>query len=598
MNRTTISTLLLVTLFCLKSYATIFIVNNTGDSSSMGSGTFRRAIIDVNNDIFPPHNIVFNIATPFPVLNPATTPYPAIGRTTDVNGTNTGVGGGIVTINGANVTAGAIGLTLTAFAGSSTIRNFSIINFNNQAIQINVNNATISNNRIGVDATGTIAGPNGTGIQVPNPAANLTITNNIISGNRTNGINWLSTGATSTIQQNLIGVDITGTIAIPNSNGISAATGSNLIIINNTISGNRGFGITSTAPNSFNISANRIGTDSSGLFAVSNGTGILITNFTALNTRAITNNIISGNAINGINLNNADNITISLNRVGVSAADDFLGNENIGISLTNGSINNTIGSLTSGQGNIIANNPGGGVRVDGATTIRNAIIGNNIFNNNNAGIVLVNNGNSNQQPPILDSICYSGTTLTIHGTAPAIAPLGTELRIQFFANDAANKTNEGQIYLGDSTPVLPGPFTAMLTGITMLPFSPTYISATAVANNNTGSSPGDTSTFSASLSPLALSITPAFQSVCVGDDITLTAITTNPDGTTLYAWTGPNGFMENTGTNPNLTITNATAANSGNYTVSTNSPFFSCPQTSSPAEVAVAVPCTFNTVNN
>lgn len=61
-------------------------------------------------------------------------------------------------------------------------------------------------------------------------------------------------------------------------------------------------------------------------------------------------------------------------------------------------------------------------------------------------------------------------------------------------------------------------------------------------------------------------ISPAIQIVCPNIPIRFTALA-NGTGPFTYAWQGPNGFSENTGNNPNLSIPNPTIANAGNYTV-------------------------------
>jgi len=590
MNRKiNISTFLLIMLFCFKSYALNFIVTNTADT--MTAGTLRTAITNANAAVGS-HNITFGIAGANPVINiTAGLPLPPLARQIAINGSNTGAGGGggIVTINGNG--AVATGFNIGLGGSLSTISNFSIINFTSQGIQIAGDNITISNNRIGVNAAGTTAAGNGQGILVSSSGNAAIISGNIISGNINNGINWTNQSNGPVITGNIIGLDSTGNIAIPNGTGINTSGALNVTISNNTISGNTGTGINMTGINStFSITGNRIGTNSAGLLAVPNNLGISISNFSGLNPGTITNNTISGNTTNGITLNNADNITIQGNRIGVSASSNPLGNGNIGINLINASSNNKIGGTTAGQSNTIANNPAGGIQVNGALTNRNAITRNSIFNNNNAGILLLNNGNAAQQPPIIEGVCYTGTTLTVKVTTPAIAdaPSASVMDVQFFASDSANQVNEGRIYLGQVTGQLPLSPVIFSTIFPTPSFSPFYVSATAIVRNGPSSAPGDTSQFSASVTPFAISISPAIQVVCPNGDINFSAIPTS-QAITSYTWTGPNGFTENTGTIPNLTIPNATAADAGSYSVSTTSsvPALTCLATSAPAQVVI-----------
>ncbi|MFN7015207.1 MAG: hypothetical protein ACK4ON_13155, partial [Bacteroidia bacterium] len=64
--------------------------------------------------------------------------------------------------------------------------------------------------------------------------------------------------------------------------------------------------------------------------------------------------------------------------------------------------------------------------------------------------------------------------------------------------------------------------------------------------------------------PPAPAFTISDASICVGESTTLSV--TNPVGGETYNWFGPSGFI---GTNNSITISNATLANGGNYSVST-----------------------------
>ena len=83
----------------------------------------------------------------------------------------------------------------------------------------------MAGNRIGTDASGTTAIPNGAGIQIFNSAGN-TIggatagAGNLISGNRV-GVDISVSGASEDlVLGNQIGTDVLGTIALPNVIGI------------------------------------------------------------------------------------------------------------------------------------------------------------------------------------------------------------------------------------------------------------------------------------------------------------------------------------------------------------------------------------------
>lgn len=81
-------------------------------------------------------------------------------------------------------------------------------------------------------------------------------------------------------------------------------------------------------------------------------------------------------------------------------------------------------------------------------------------------------------------------------------------------------------------------------------------------------------------------ISPAFQNVCTGQSIVLTALPTGQTGPYVFMWTGPNGFTQNTGNNPVLTILNSTSTNTGDYTVMVTDSA-GCQATSAPSSVFV-----------
>ena len=97
-------------------------------------------------------------------------------------------------------------------------------------------NITIAGNYIGVNALGNApVGNTGAGITLEDTPNHLTIYNNVISGNRSSGINFYWQINDSSVHDNLIGVAPDGVTPMPNSpNGIQLFTGSS----RNTISHN------------------------------------------------------------------------------------------------------------------------------------------------------------------------------------------------------------------------------------------------------------------------------------------------------------------------------------------------------------------------
>ncbi len=355
----------------------------------------------------------------------------------------------------------------------------------------------VQGNLIGTDATGAVAFPNqGYGVSILHNPTNMLIggatasARNIISGNLA-GVYVFDNAFFNQVQGNYIGVDITGTKAVPNtqqgfvtgattSTAISAGDttiGGSVAGAGNVISGNTLDGIeiggTSLGPygqdtsNQGNfILGNFIGTDATGTASIPNGgNGIDL-------IASATNNIIGGSAPGSGNLiaNNMQNGVLI----------------DPGTASGTGTGNNTIA-------NIIRSNGGSGVRIN--TGNGNRISQNSISGNGNLGINLQNAGanlNSNcnasntgannlQNAPVLTA--GSGTAfITATATDPAgntsefsnavqesvagsvVDLLGsfnskanTAYTIEFFSNTVADPSGygEGQTYL-TSTSVTTG----------------------------------------------------------------------------------------------------------------------------------------------
>lgn len=218
----------------------------------------------------------------------------------------------------------------------------------------------VQGNYIGTDASGTAAIPNGMeGIWIaPNAQDNIVggssaEERNVISGNDLFGISISGRGATgNVVKGNYIGVDATGSAALPNRHGQVISDGPK----DNIIGG--------SAPGEGNVIS-------------ANGTGVLIRGADT-----------SGNAIIG-------------NHIGTDASGSQpLGNA-LSIWILNGAHDNAIGGTAPGEGNVISNNNLYGVQVDESGTVGNTIRGNSIYSNGQEGIRTTDGGNRELEPPIL-----------------------------------------------------------------------------------------------------------------------------------------------------------------------------------------------------
>lgn len=297
--------------------ATTFTVTNTADS---GAGSLRQAIFDTASSAGP-HTIQFAIpgggvhtitpATPFP---PITQPTTIDGYTQAGSSPNTlPFPQGLNTVLTIELSGQALPLTLDAKglviqAGGTVIRGLAMNRFYITAIEIVVGAGD------GVQILGNFLGPAPDGLSVPrgigvtrqirgvfafggvghqiggaNPAdRNLISGNNFEEGNAEGvGIAVGETAGdipTATVRGNLIGVDKTVTVALPNGSGVIFQTGDLPHQIGgsgpgegNIVSGNAALGIYSTTRGSLiTIQGNIVGTDASGTRNLGNRAGGIV----------------------------------------------------------------------------------------------------------------------------------------------------------------------------------------------------------------------------------------------------------------------------------------------------------------------------------
>ena len=137
------------------------------------------------------------------------------------------------------------------------------------------------------------------------------------------------------------------------------------------------------------------------------------------------------------------------------------------------------------------------VGVAGNPDILNAILGNNIYDNDSNGIELQNNSNNNQIPPIISmATLNSSNILEIDVTAPAM-PAASSFRLDFFINTVdRNPITEGARYIGSIASAASGQMvTKTFNVVSPVVALGNFVSATATNLNNAGQ-PGDTSEYS------------------------------------------------------------------------------------------------------
>ena len=266
----------------------------------------------------------------------------------------------------------------------------------------------IEGNLIGTDATGranlgngfsgvNIAVASGTVIGGTNAAAR-----NIISGNELSGVSIESNAVANVVRGNFIGLDVTGTNALPNMlNGVSVARGTSNIIggaivgAGNVISGNAQNGVRLTGGTGTFVQGNLIGTDASGRLARPNavdGVRIEATSNFIGGDIVLGRNIISGNNRVGVSLvgTSASNNVIAGNFIGADVTGLAALANYTGIAITNAA-RNFIGTTNPFGGNVIAGNLNSGVDVLGTGATGNRIRGNLIGTDATGNAALVQN---------------------------------------------------------------------------------------------------------------------------------------------------------------------------------------------------------------
>jgi CSLREA domain-containing protein len=211
----------------------------------------------------------------------------------------------------------------------------------------------VQGNFVGTDVTGTVAFSNLSGGIQMFSSRNCTVggtvpgARNLISGNSRGLTIFQSSG--TLIQGNLIGTDISGTLALGNSNGIVVTATANTLIggttpaAHNIISGNRNFGVgLGVGSESFSViggtgalvEGNYIGVDVNGTVPLGNGSDGIFIEVESF-AHSISANIIAFNERNGINI---PNLTNSVGKPGFRItilSNSIFSNRALGIELGN-----------------------------------------------------------------------------------------------------------------------------------------------------------------------------------------------------------------------------------------------------------------------
>jgi parallel beta-helix repeat protein len=243
----------------------------------------------------------------------------------------------------------------------------------------------VQGNIVGLDVTGKVAMGNAEdGIDCSRGSVSTTVAWNTVSDNNGDGV-FLFHSHNSVLQGNIIGLDAAGKVAVGNAlQGMRFSSCDNATIVNNTVSGNQGAGVTLISCRNSVVQGNIIGLDLAGIVARGNA-GYGISCFTGSDNTTIANNTISGNRDSGVLVFSSNNV-VQGNVIGLGVAGKVaLGNGQDGIYCTTGSENTNI------SGNTVSNNLGNGISIFESVGIR---IEANRLENNSLNAVQCNAGSN------------------------------------------------------------------------------------------------------------------------------------------------------------------------------------------------------------
>ncbi|MBU1669536.1 MAG: right-handed parallel beta-helix repeat-containing protein [Actinobacteria bacterium] len=242
----------------------------------------------------------------------------------------------------------------------------------------------VQGNYIGTDANGAGAiGNTGHGIFIygdPFASTGAQIDGNLISGNGENGIE-IQIASHTTVTGNFIGTDVDGTSALPNKghgvdvNSDDITIGGTTPAEGNVISGNDQQGINVDDSSGCVIKANLLGIDAGGAAAMPNSwSGICVSskaeNATIGGTTAGERNVISGNDIYGVDIQDSENVDVTGNYVGLNKnGNAAVGNGYAGIKIWKSSSDVNVGGQTAGETNVISANGWSGVDISDCSDV-------------------------------------------------------------------------------------------------------------------------------------------------------------------------------------------------------------------------------------
>jgi CSLREA domain-containing protein/uncharacterized repeat protein (TIGR01451 family) len=504
---------LLTLLTAAPASADTFTVNVTDDTTdgtcNVAHCSLREALAAAQSAVGAPHVIAFNIpgggvrtinvGSTLPQIN---RPVTLDGYTQPGSSPNTNATGAInaVPLIELRGNGSVSGLQIVDFGGAPVVVARGLIgsNFSGGLFVLASGSLTVRGSFLGTTADG-LAANNTSNHGVSASGGTLVVggtapaDRNVIAGNVVGVMANLSPagGIDALLQGNLIGVNKTGTAAVPNQ-----------------------FGYSSGGCNGGNVTG-RIG-----------------------GTTAAERNVVSGNSDIGINIGNCG-VGTSNTSIGSFVRGNFVGTDvtganpvpnGIGVAVTSGP-NIVVGGLNAGEGNLIAFNTGAGVSLSSGVNGL-GVLGNSIHSNGGLGIdidccgVSANDANdadvNKPNFPVVTAITRAAGTTTVQGTFDA--PAAGTYRLQLFTNTLPDALShgEGQTLLGQITQAVAvtgsQPFSIVVNSV---------VPATEFLALTLTDPGGNTSEFSQFIADLSLTGSDAPDPAAVGQPVTYTLTVTN-----------------------------------------------------------------------
>jgi parallel beta-helix repeat protein len=380
-----------------------FTVTNTNDSSA---GSLRQAI--VSSDATAGPNIInFNIPGSGVQTINLLSALPALTHPVTIDGTTEPNSGGlpVIQIDGTKAGSGVVGLDVTSTAAGSTLKGLAVTDFSGGGVLVNgASNVLIASDDIGLVklSTGVVVHANsGFGVELEGGAKHDTISGDVVSGQKGNGVVITGAGTNNNaVQSSKIGTDPTGASRVDENGASLANTGYGVFVSGgasgNTVTGdlisnNSSYGVAiSGAGTTCNVvEGSFIGTDASGLHSLPNEWGVYVTGGSTGNTiggtATVDRNLISGNSWTGVELNGSGTTgnLVTGNWIGTSSTGNAaLANAGAGVAISQGASVNTVSS------NVISGNSLAGVWVGSSSN--NTVAGNTIGLAQNGAQVVAN----------------------------------------------------------------------------------------------------------------------------------------------------------------------------------------------------------------